>query len=181
VSFPAHLHLAATPLPLPDMTLAVRAHDLVELGAWLLAAGDASLLTIALSSADRDGAMPVVPWNDGLAPDLELARSIAAPEYRFAAVTRAAQAAADALFAALRPRWPHATPPAGLAVVTDGTGLGFSPDDPCPLAPGWMARRRRDTGRLTCLIPFAPAGAWPRLTQRGSPACRRDGKPTFQD
>lgn len=164
-SIPAHLHLAETPLPDPDLALAVHAHDLVELGAWLLAASDAALLTVILSPLDRDRSRPVTLWDGRLLRDAERTAAIAVPGYRFRSVVKAVEQAADDLFASLRPRWPGATPPPGLGVVSDGSGLGFCPDDPWPLAPGWMARQVRDPARLTCLLPFAPGGAWSTLTR----------------
>lgn len=162
---PSRLHLAHTPLPGPDLVLAAHAHDLVELGAWILASGDAALLTVVLSADERDAAMPVMPWGASRLPDHRLAREIAAPGYRFGAVGRALTRAADDLLLALSPRWPGSAPPRRLGVVTDGTGLGFSPDDPWPLAPGWMSRQVRDAHCLTCLLPFSPAGAWAMPTR----------------
>jgi len=161
---PAYLHLSETPLPNPGPALAVCAHDLVELGAWMLAANGASLLTVTLCAEQRDAAMPIVLWNAELTPDAAASRAILAPTYRFRAVAKAVETAADALFAVLRPRWPAAAPPAGLGVMTDGTGLGFCPDDPSPLAPGWVGRQLRDPARLTCLLPFGADGAWPMMT-----------------
>ena len=162
-SIPQHLRLTQTPLPAPDLALAAHAHDVAELGAWLLASGKASLLSVVLSPHERDRALPITLWRNG-APDAGLSASIAKPEYPFHAVAAALEKAAEGLWQTLRPRWPASMPPRGLGVVTDGNGIGFCPDDPCPLAPGWLSRRARDRASLTCLIPFAPDGGWAALT-----------------
>ena len=154
---PTRLHLAHTPLPAPELSLAVHAHDMVELSAWLLASRRAALMIIPLHSADRDPAMPVMLWNEAGAPELALSAHLADPAYTFRSVLTALNRAADALLFALEPRWPGSTPPSGLGVVTDGFGLGFSPDDPDPRAPGWVRRQLRDQS-LTLLLPFAPGG-----------------------
>lgn len=162
-SIPQHLHLANTPLPAPDLALAACAHDLVELGAWLLASNGASLMSVILCPGERDRAMPAALWSNHSAPDLGRSRLVAAPGYRFGSVVTAIEKAADGLWEALSPRWPASMPPRRLGVVTDGTGLGFCPDDPSPLAPGWLSRQARDRASLTCLLPFAPEGAWAAL------------------
>jgi len=156
------LHLTHTPLPAPDLELAACAHDLAELGAWLLASSSAVLLAITLRADQRDPAMPVMLWGANRLPDADLASALAAPTYRFGAVLKAAERAADRLLLALSPRWPAATPPSRLGIVTDGTGVGFCPDDPSPLASGWMTRQQRDAHRLTCLLPFATNAVWHR-------------------
>ena len=159
-SIPPHLHLAHTPLPDPGPSLAVHAHDMVELSAWLLASCGGALMSVILCPHERDAAMPATVWNRDRLPDKELSRIIAAPAHRFRPVLGALEGAATDLFEALSPRWPPCARPHGLGVVTDGTGLGFCPDDPSPLAPGWMSRRARNGNRLTCLLPFSPQGAW---------------------
>jgi hypothetical protein len=165
-SIPQHLRLTQTPLPAPDLALAAHAHDVAELGAWLIASGKASLLSVVLSPNERDSDMPITLWSASV-PDARLSRVVASSDYPFHAVTRALEKAADGLWQALRPRWPASMPPRRLGVVTDGNGVGFCPDDPCPLAPGWLSRRARDRASLTCLLPFAAHGGWTALT--GSP------------
>ena len=164
-SIPPHLHLASTPLPAPDLSLAAHAHDVAELGAWLLASNDAALLSVILCAEERDRAMPVMMWHRDRTPAADRAAAVAAGDYPFRSVLKALEDAADGLWEALRPRWPASMPPRRLGVVTDGTGLGFCPDDPSPLAPGWLSRQARDRHCLTCLLPFAAEGAWATLTR----------------
>lgn len=148
-------------LPRPDATTAHHAAELAKLGAWLLASCDAPLLSIG---PDGDAHM-VVPWNHRLTPDPALAAALRDPSYSYRSIVAALEQTARALFERLAPRWPPYARPRGLGVITDGGGVGFSPDDPCPLAPGWLARQVRGATSLTEIAPFAPHGRWAALTR----------------
>lgn len=152
---PSRLYLAHTSLPAPEPSLGVHAHEVAELGAWLLASRSAALAVIPLRSADRDPTKPVLLWNVEGEVQGPLSASLADPSYPFRSVVRAMERAAEALLLALEPRWPCRTPPQGLGVVTDGVGVSFCADDPDPRSPGWAARQKRDRN-LTYLLPFAP-------------------------
>lgn len=133
----------------------MHAHNLTELGAWLLASQGAALLAMSLSRDDRDPARPVIVWDAHGQEQEELGSLIGNRSYPFRPVLRAAEKGADALLLALAPRWPGSVPSRRFGIVTDGIGLGFCPDDPDPLGAGWAARRVRDRS-LTCLLPFGP-------------------------
>lgn len=161
---PRHAPSPGIALPAPDPALARHAADLAELGAWLLASCDAPLLCVALDPDRRRTPRSVVPWGRSLTPSEDFARLFQTPSHPCRSVVTGLERTADALFRLLVPRWPPFAPPRGLGVITDGTGVAFSPDDPCPLAPGWLARQMRGGGSLTVILPFAPHGCWAALT-----------------
>lgn len=68
----------------------------------------------------------------------------------------ALQDAASALLVYLSGRWP--TPPAGLGVITDGTGVAFAPHHPAPSAPGWLERQASGQSLLLSIVPLDPIG-----------------------
>ena len=65
---------------------------------------------------------------------------------------------------ALRDAWPAAQRPQRIAVVTDGTGLAFRPDDPGALGSDWLAAIVARRKPYVALVPFDPGGAWMLLT-----------------
>lgn len=133
---------------------------MVEIGAAMMKLADASLMTIALTPQNFGGASSVVLFDrmlTGHAVGLrsgEAGRPIAQLKI-----------AAAALFKELSPRWPAYAPPSQLGVITDGHGLGFSPQDPWPLAPDWLARQVQGQSSLTEIIPFGLRGHWRMLTR----------------
>lgn len=157
---------AAVSLPQMDDALIGDALSATELSAWLLASAGLPLLCIPSPPAREHLACMAVPIGLGLGADLDLGRSLAsiAPN---AMLLRRLTEAADALFADLRTRWPPYAAPPLIGLVTDGTGLGLSPDDPWPLAPGWIQRQRRGAASLVEIVPFAPVGAWRRQVMNG--------------
>ncbi|AJP74445.1 hypothetical protein TS85_11185 [Sphingomonas hengshuiensis] len=68
----------------------------------------------------------------------------------------ALQDVATALLVYLSGRWP--SPPAGLGVITDGTGVAFAPDHPAPSAPGWLERQASGQSQLLTIVPLDPTG-----------------------
>lgn len=145
----------ATLLPYTEPPLAFDALAFAELATWLLASADARLLCAA---AETDGAawtarILLSRGSDGWAPS--------AAAFAFPTIVVATQRAALSLVDALIVRWPSYARPTRLGLVSDGAGVGVSPDDPWPPAPGWLARQRLGTARLTQIIPFA---SWPPHT-----------------
>lgn len=60
----------------------------------------------------------------------------------------------------MRQRWPLGMAPTSIGLITDGTGVAIAPEDPWPLAPGWLDRRIARPGSLVALRRFDPAGNW---------------------
>ena len=154
--------LSRTVLPHMDDALIGAALSVTELGAWLLASCGLSLLCVPLGAGREGLNCSAVPISLHLGPELALARTIAA-EARNRALFAKLSSAADALFADLATRWPSYAAPPLVGLVTDGTGLALSPDDPWPLCSGWLQRQQRGAASLIEIVPFDPAGAWPRL------------------
>jgi hypothetical protein len=76
--------------------------------------------------------------------------------------------AAGGLFTLLQDRWPAYAQPRRLGVVTDGTGVGFSPDDPWPLREGWLSHQILAKTQFTPILPFDTMGSWSMLTAHPS-------------
>lgn len=66
--------------------------------------------------------------------------------------------AAHALLDWLSGRWPVGAEPAALGIITDGSGVAFSPDHPSPLEPGWLLRHACGADRLREIVPLSPHG-----------------------
>ena len=151
-------------LPGTDKELAGVAVEIVELGAWLLAACNAPLLCLALTPAERAEEHWLTPWDGGNDPDLGLARSLCSDSSPYRTLVTKLDKAATALFAILQERWPAYAQPPRLGVITDGTGIGFSPDDPWPLRPGWLSHQILAKTQFTPILPFDAKGSWSMLT-----------------
>lgn len=147
----------ATPLPLPEPELLRCAEDIARIGVAALALLDASVLCIC---DDGPGQRPiVVPFSCSFEPMPALTSSPPGSDLDLASL----QHAARALLKRLRLRWPAYATPGRLGVVTDGTGLGFAPDDPSPLASEWIARQALGRTGFTEIKPFDPRSAWSML------------------
>lgn len=73
---------------------------------------------------------------------------------------RPAERLAAQLLDRVRHRWPLGTAPHSIGLLSDGTGVALAPEDPWPLAPGWLDRRIARPGSLVALRRFDPAGNW---------------------
>jgi hypothetical protein len=135
------------------------AEDIVEFAATAVARENACLLAVALTPRERRGKWAVALFDRAMTPHpLRPTRDVKgqAPFPRTAAAE---------LFEELRPRWPAYASPIRLGVVSDGVGLGFFPQDPWPLAPGWISRQ---VERQSCpreIIPFGAQSAWTMLRE----------------
>lgn len=67
---------------------------------------------------------------------------------------------AGQLLERVRHRWPLGMAPHSIGLISDGTGVALAPEDPWPLAPGWLERRIARPGSLVALRRFDPAGNW---------------------
>lgn len=150
-------------LPSPEVRLVERARRIAKLGASLLPVVDCLLLSITLDLRPTPPHASIVPWDrwldarEDLAPALTLDKT---SRLSFDAIGKST----FSLFSLLADRWPPRAIPSGLGFVTDGTGVGFSSDDPSPLAPGWLSRHLEGRSSLVVVLPFARDGAWSRLT-----------------
>lgn len=146
------------PVALPHVPVAVRALALRITGsaAALLSLAPASLLSV---SRQRDGEPQLVLWNAIHVPDPDLLRDRRGDE----AISRQLgelEESAGSLIDHLAERWPPAHVPHALGFITDGTGIGLSPEDPCPSQPGWLLRQVTGETSLATLLPFAGATPW---------------------
>ncbi len=73
---------------------------------------------------------------------------------------RTCERLARQLLERMRQRWPLGMAPTSIGLITDGTGIAIAPEDPWPLAPGWLDRRIARPGSLVALRRFDPAGNW---------------------
>jgi hypothetical protein len=138
-------------LPLPNRQLTELAEEAARRAAPLVSPGRLPLLGI---TASLDGRLRLSWWN----PRFERVAEIVAGTDSFspAATTEGAvQRAGLALIAHLSGRWPPQAVPRALGVVTDGTGLAFSPQHPSPLAPGWLLRHGMAGAHALAILPFA--------------------------
>lgn len=60
-------------------------------------------------------------------------------------------------------RWPASVAPMRIGLISDGSGAALAPEDPWPLAPGWIERRLSRPATLMAVRRFDPAGHWARL------------------
>ncbi|KTF70566.1 hypothetical protein ACNFJ7_16535 [Sphingomonas sp. HT-1] len=66
------------------------------------------------------------------------------------------QDAAAACLTYLAGRWP--TPPRRLGIITDGTGVAFSPARPAVAQAGWLMAHASGEAPLTAIVALAPRG-----------------------
>ncbi len=87
---------------------------------------------------------------------------------------RSCERLAGQLLERVRQRWPLGMAPHSIGLITDGSGVAVAPEDPWPLAPGWLDRRIARPGSLVALRRFDPAGNWALISQPSrSVAARR--------
>ena len=154
------LHEGATLLPGQDAVLAWSAIEVAELAGWLLASGEARLLCLALDFTDPYGEILVIPWNGECAAHARPGPAVTPSQCVYPPILTAITRAARTLLDSLGDRWPPYARPPRLGVVSDGTGVAFSPDEPWPLTPGWLLRHFGDSDGLRHILPFAANGNW---------------------
>lgn len=147
-------------LPQAGISLTRRAEEMVEASAALVKLADASLVSIALTPRELAGASAVVLFDRRLT-----GHAVGSRGGEFGRPVAQLKIAAAALFKELSPRWPAYAPPPQLGVISDGHGLGLSPQDPWPLAPDWLARQVQGQSSLTEIIAFGSRSRWSMLTR----------------
>lgn len=140
-------------MPRPNRRLTALAQTVARLARPLLPADSGLLMGLELDSAAE---LRVIWWRG---EDFSVVAQIhAGPEGFCPDDTEegALQEAGTALLEYLGGRWPN--PPAALGVITDGTGVAFTPDHPQPSAPGWLLRHAGGAAPLLAIVPLDPAG-----------------------
>jgi hypothetical protein len=149
-------------MPRPNRRLTALAQEVARRAEPLLPIGAGLFLGL---ETDREGTLRLMWWRRD---DLGLVAEISAVPEGFCphdSEEGALQEAGAELLEYLGGRWP--TPPAGLGVITDGTGVAFAPDSPSPSAPGWLVRHATGRAPLVAIVPLDPAG--PCALLAGSP------------
>lgn len=142
-----------TAMPRPNRRLTALAEMVARLARPLLEDGSGLLMGLELDSSDS---LRLIWWRGG--DFSEVARINACPEGFCPEDTEegALQEAAFELLEYLGGRWPN--PPQALGVITDGTGIAFTPDHPQPSAPGWLFRQVGGAAPLLTIVPLDPQG-----------------------
>ncbi|MBR0550909.1 hypothetical protein [Stakelama marina] len=78
--------------------------------------------------------------------------------------TRLLRAALAPLLQSLSEAWPPHALSQPLGVVSDGSGIGFSPDLPCPHHENWAGHIFDGDARLIELLAFQPGSTWSLLS-----------------
>lgn len=142
----------------PELFRAGRA--MIAPAARLLARIRAPFVTIAALRGEPS--IQIFSWTDRLEPGPALDMSEAAfwPE-----TETLFEAGSDALRAVAR-RWPgYALPPA-IGLVSDGTGLAVSGENPSGLTARWLLDQIEFASPASIIVPFDPQGVWSLLAPR---------------
>ncbi|MGN6374395.1 MAG: hypothetical protein ACTHMG_02455 [Sphingomonas sp.] len=142
-------------LPFAGAALSRVTEELAKAAALWLDTADAVVLAIGFDPDATEAS--VLSWGRNLQPR---DHAMCGAER----VERLLIQSARLLTSRLTERWPAGVGPSRLGVVTDGTGVAFAPEDPWPMAAGWLDRRRRSRAGLVALQRFDVAGGWALLT-----------------
>lgn len=154
--------LDAGPLELPHCAGPLRmvALAIARDAKALLSPADAPWLSVSRQHAR--GPVRLSLWNACYVPDPDLLPTQKASA-RASEALRSIESNAAALIDNLASRWPVTHMPPALGFITDGVGIGFSPDDPCPSRPGWLLSQLSGETGLTIVLPFAGQSPWRSL------------------
>lgn len=143
----------ATALPRANYKLTELAEEMVRCAQPLLPEDGQLFLGLQL---DVDGALRMIWWRGS---DFRLIAEIDATPEGFCPEDSdegALQDAASACLTYLAGRWP--TPPRRLGVITDGTGVAFSPARPAIAEPSWLIDHAGGAAQLTTILPLDEKG-----------------------
>ncbi|PVX30254.1 hypothetical protein [Sphingomonas pokkalii] len=146
---PAAQHL----LPRPNYKLTELAEEVARCAQPLLPAE--SKLFLGLQQDDR-GSLRLIWWR---AEDFRAVAEIESTPEGFCPEDSdegILQDAAAACLTYLAGRWP--SPPRRLGMITDGTGVAFSPARPAVAEPGWLLAHAGGDAPLTAIVPLDPRG-----------------------
>ena len=161
------LHAAAIPgagarlLPQLETRLSCLANTAVGVARDLLALCDCPLLSVR----DGRGVSPFrcVPWDRSFDLRLDIAAALPLGARTAPFAHQLSKIGAEIAFL-LERRWPDYAQPFGVALISDGTGLGVSVNSGSRLARDWLWRHALGDANLPEIIPFTPSGAWAGLT-----------------
>lgn len=140
-------------MPRPNFKLTELAEEMVRRAQPLLPAGGRLFLGL---QQDMDGSLRMIWWRGD---DFRLVAEIDASPEGFCDEDTdegALQDAASACLTYLAGRWP--SPPRRLGVITDGTGVAFSPQRPAVAEPGWLLDHAGGLATLTTILPLDGEG-----------------------
>jgi len=140
-------------MPRPNYKLTELAEEMVRCAQPLLPAGGRLFLGL---QQDMDGSLRMIWWRGD---DFRVIAEIDASPEGFCdedSDEGALQDAASACLTYLAGRWP--SPPRRLGVITDGTGVAFSPERPAVAEPGWQLDHAGGLATLTTILPLDGEG-----------------------
>lgn len=140
-------------LPRSNYKLTELAEEMVRCAQPLLPAGGRLFLGL---QQETDGSLRMIWWRGD---DFRLVAEIDASPEGFCDEDTdegALQDAASACLTYLAGRWP--SPPRRLGVITDGTGVAFSPQRPAVAEPGWLLDHAGGLATLTTILPLDGEG-----------------------
>ncbi|UYY78844.1 hypothetical protein [Sphingomonas sp. R1] len=140
-------------MPRPNYKLTELAEEMVRCAQPLLPAGGRLFLGL---QQDMDGSLRMIWWRGD---DFRVIAEIDASPEGFCdedSDEGALQDAASACLTYLAGRWP--SPPRRLGVITDGTGVAFSPERPAVAEPGWLLDHAGGLATLTTILPLDGEG-----------------------
>lgn len=139
-------------LPHPNRHLTTLAAEAARCARPLLSESAGLLLSL---ETDATGEIRLIWWRR----DFERVAQICATPEGFCppdSYEGALQDAAVELLDYLSGRWP--APPADFGVITDGIGIAFAPNHPCPSAQGWLLQQASGRSDLLAILPLDPNG-----------------------
>ncbi|WP_066723671.1 hypothetical protein [Sphingomonas pituitosa] len=140
-------------LPRSNYKLTELAEEMVRCAQPLLPAGGRLFLGL---QQEIDGSLRMIWWRGD---DFRLVAEIDATPEGFCPEDSdegALQDAASACLTYLAGRWP--SPPRRLGVITDGTGVAFSPERPAVAEPGWLLDHAGGLASLMAILPLDGEG-----------------------
>lgn len=142
------------PLPRPNRRLTALAVQLARCAGRVMEVGGQ---TVLIGVTRERETLRLTWWNHRL----EVWAEVTAGAPAFAPTTSlegALQRAGAAMLDYFAGRWPDGASPAALGVVTDGIGVGFSPNYPAPCTPGWLELHGSGAASAVTILPFADMG-----------------------
>lgn len=138
--------------------------DIATLSWGLLAVTGSPLLALAVPSDGWPLDLPILLWNQRLAPHEQGSRDLCASAPTAPALD-ALCVAADELFLMLQAAQICPAGTAAVSIVTDGTGVALTADLPIagPADAGWLLTLAGNDGRATTVLPMADDGIWALL------------------
>ncbi len=138
--------------------------DIATLSWGLLAVSDSPMLALAVPSDGWPLNLPILLWDQRLAPHEQGSRELCASAPAGPALD-ALCVAADELFLMLQAAQICPADIAGVSIVTDGTGVALTADLPAAgtADAGWLLALAGQHGRATTVLPMADDGIWALL------------------